>query len=185
LPAVAWGGGTTTSGNLVAAGGTYGYGGSETSGNLAAPGGFGPSFDDPGGGGYGAARRPATSWPRAGSVRAPTTQAAAAVTPVLMPARSTPAPAALRRVPLAASSIPLFSSEPRRALELAAAPRELWLAPAGLGWFLPLFGWLAPHLWLVQRLLQASALLALVGLWTRVSLGCWPCASCVCSGVRS
>jgi len=74
-------------------------------------------------------------------------------------------PLALLRV--AVCTIILISPEPRQALELAARPSELWLAPAGLAWFLPLFAWFAPQLWLVARILQASALL---GLWTRASL---------------
>jgi hypothetical protein len=77
-------------------------------------------------------------------------------------------PLALLRV--AVCTILLLSPEPRQALEQAARPPELWLAPAGLAWFLPLFAWFAPHLWLLVRVLQASALLALMGLWTRASL---------------
>lgn len=77
-------------------------------------------------------------------------------------------PLALLRV--AVCVIILLSPEPRQALEQAARPPELWLAPPGLRWFLPLFAWSAPHLWLLVRVLEASALLALLGLWTRVSL---------------
>jgi hypothetical protein len=79
-----------------------------------------------------------------------------------------PWPLALLRI--AVAGIILLSPEPRRALELAAGPPELWQAPRGLSWFLPWFSALAPHLWLVHRLLQASALLALLGVWTRASL---------------
>lgn len=81
---------------------------------------------------------------------------------------SSPWPLALLRV--AVCAIVLLSPEPRRSLELAAAPPESWLAPQGLTWFLPIFAMVAPHLWLVHRILQASAILALLGLWTRPSL---------------
>lgn len=81
---------------------------------------------------------------------------------------SSPWPLALLRV--AVCAIVLLSPEPWRSLELAAAPRESWLAPRGVTWFLPLFDAAAPHLWLVHRILQASAILALLGLWTRASL---------------
>lgn len=64
----------------------------------------------------------------------------------------------------------LISPEPRQALATAAQPPQLWLAPPGLSWFLPVFAWCAPHLSLIWRILQASALLGLIGLWTRASL---------------
>jgi hypothetical protein len=79
-----------------------------------------------------------------------------------------PLPLALLRV--AVASIILLSPEPEQAREFAGRPTELWLAPPGMSWFLPIFGWFAPHLWLVERVLQASALLVLFGLWTRASL---------------
>ncbi len=81
---------------------------------------------------------------------------------------SSPWPLALLRV--AVCAIILLSPEPWRAVELAAERPETWLAPRGLAWFVPLFGAAAPHLWLVHRILQASAILALLGLWTRASL---------------
>jgi hypothetical protein len=77
-------------------------------------------------------------------------------------------PLGLLRV--AVCTIILLSPEPRQALEQAARSPDLWLAPPGSSWFLPLFAWCAPHLWLLVRMLQASALLALMGLWTRASL---------------
>lgn len=77
-------------------------------------------------------------------------------------------PLALLRI--AVCLIVSISPEPQQALAAAAAPRELWLAPAGLAWFLPVFAWCAPHLSLIWRILQASALLGLIGLWTRASL---------------
>jgi len=89
-------------------------------------------------------------------------------------------PLALLRVVVC--TIILISAEPRQALEQAARPPELWLAPPGLGWFLPLFAWCAPHLWLFVRILQASALLALMGLWTRASLAVLACALLVVFG---
>jgi hypothetical protein len=79
-----------------------------------------------------------------------------------------PLPLALLRV--AVCLIILVSPEPGRAQALAEGPSELWLAPSGMRWFLPVFEALSPHLWLARRLLQASALLALFGLWTRASL---------------
>jgi vitamin K-dependent gamma-carboxylase-like protein len=79
-----------------------------------------------------------------------------------------PLPLALLRI--AVSLIILVSPEPQRAQALALGPPELWLPPPGMDWFLPLFAWLAPYLWLAQRVLWASALLALLGLWTRLSL---------------
>jgi len=82
-------------------------------------------------------------------------------------------PLALLRI--AVCLILLISPEPRQALETAAQPRELWLAPRGLAWFLPVFAWSAPHLAIVSRILQASALLALIGLWTRASLAVLAC----------
>jgi hypothetical protein len=91
---------------------------------------------------------------------------ARAVRSLLMP--QSPWPLALLRIAVAV--IILLSPEPRRAIELGAGPEELWLAPSGLSWFVPWFRAFAPHLWLVHRLLQASALLALIGLWARFSL---------------
>lgn len=81
---------------------------------------------------------------------------------------SSPLPLALLRV--AVCLIILLSPEAHRAQALGEGPPELWLAPPGMRWFLPLFKTVAPHLWLIRRLLQASALLALLGLWTRLSL---------------
>jgi hypothetical protein len=82
-------------------------------------------------------------------------------------------PLALLRVTVCL--IILISPEPRQALETAAQSRGLWLAPPGLGWFVPVFAACAPHLALVARVLQASALLALIGLWTRASLAVLAC----------
>jgi hypothetical protein len=79
-----------------------------------------------------------------------------------------PLPLALLRV--AVCLIILISPEPQRAQQLAEGPAELWLAPPGVRWLLPFFSAVAPHLWLFRRVLQASALLALLGLWTRLSL---------------
>jgi vitamin K-dependent gamma-carboxylase-like protein len=84
-------------------------------------------------------------------------------------APASPVPLALLRIGVAA--VILFSPEPTQALRIASGPRELWLAPPGMGWFLPIFAWFAPHLVLLRRLLWASALLSLLGLWTRASLG--------------
>ena len=82
-------------------------------------------------------------------------------------------PLALLRI--AVCLILLISPEPRQALAAAAQPPALWLAPPGLAWFLPVFAWSAPHLGLVSSILQASALLALIGLWTRASLAVLAC----------
>lgn len=79
-----------------------------------------------------------------------------------------PLPLALLRV--AVCVIILASPEPQRARQLAEGPAELWLAPPGVHWLLPFFSAAAPHLGLFHRVLQASALLALLGLWTRLSL---------------
>jgi hypothetical protein len=83
-------------------------------------------------------------------------------------APASPLPLALLRIGVAL--IILISPEPGMALRIASGPRELWLAPPSLGWFVPIFAWCAPHLVLARRLLQASALLSLLGLWTRASL---------------
>lgn len=84
-----------------------------------------------------------------------------------------PLPLALLR--MAVCLIILLSPEPDLAMQIARAPSELWLPPPSMAWFLPIFRALAPHLELAHRLLEASALLALLGLWTRFCLGVLAC----------
>jgi hypothetical protein len=81
---------------------------------------------------------------------------------------ASPLPLALLRI--AVGLIVLFSSEPQMALDLARGSPNLWFPPHGLSALRPLFGWLAPHVPVVVMVLRASAILTVLGLWTRWSL---------------
>ncbi len=81
--------------------------------------------------------------------------------------RSALYPLALLRI--AVCVVVLISPEPRTALAVAQRSPELWFAPEGMHWFLPVFSALSAYLPLVHKTLQASAALLCLGLWSRGS----------------